>query len=39
MLLRESPFHIVNILKLFDFKLLFIYTLNLLRWPLWHICT
>ena len=37
LLLRESPFHIVNCLKLFDFKLFFVYTLKLLKGPLWHI--
>ena len=30
LLLRESPFHIINSLKSFDFKLLFVYTLKLL---------
>jgi len=34
--LRESPFHIVNCLKLFDFTLFFVYTLKLLKDPLWH---
>jgi len=29
MLLRESPFHIVNCLKFFDFTLFFVYTLKL----------
>ena len=36
-LLRESLFHIVNCLKLFDFTLFFVYTLELLKGPLWHI--
>jgi len=34
LLLRESPFHIVNCLKLFDFTLFFVYTLKLLKGPL-----
>jgi len=33
LLLRESPFHIVNFLKSFDFKLFFAYTLKLLWVP------
>jgi len=37
LLLRESPFYIVNCLKLFDFTLFFVYTLKLLKGPLWHI--
>ena len=37
LLLRESPFHTVNCLKLFDFTLFFIYALKLLKAPLWHI--
>jgi len=37
LVLRESPFHIVNCLKLFDFTLFFVYTLKLLKGPLWHI--
>ena len=37
LLLRESPFGTVNCLKLFDFTLFFIYTLKLLKGPLWHI--
>ena len=37
LLLRESPFHIVNCLKLFDFALFFVYTLKLLKGPLWRI--
>jgi len=37
LLLRESPFHIVNCLKLFDFTLFFVYALKLLKGPLWHI--
>ena len=32
--MRESPFHIVNCFKSFDFKLFFVYTLNLLKAPL-----
>jgi len=35
-LLRESPFHIVNSLKLFYFTLFFVYTSKLLKGPLWH---
>jgi len=38
LLLRESPFHIVNCLKLFDFTLFFVYTLQLLKGHLWHFC-
>jgi len=37
LLLRESPFHIASCLKLFDFKLFFVYTLNLLRSSHCHI--
>jgi len=37
LLLRESTFHIANCLKLFDFTLFFVYTLKLLKGPLWHI--
>jgi len=37
LLLRDSPFHTVNCLKLFDFTLFFVYTLKLLKGPLWHI--
>ena len=37
LLLRESPFQIVNCLKLFDFTLFFVYTLKLLKAPLAHI--
>jgi len=33
LLLRESPFHIVNYFELF-----FVYTLKLLRGHFWHIC-
>ena len=36
-LLRESPIHFLNCLKLFDFTLFFVYTLKLLKGPLWHI--
>jgi len=38
LLLRESPFRIVNCLKLFDCTLLFVYTLKLLKARLWYIC-
>ena len=31
LLLRESPFHIINCLKLFDFTLFFAYTLKLVK--------
>jgi len=34
LILRERPFHIVNCLKLFNFTLLFVYTLKLLKGPL-----
>jgi len=34
LLLRESPFHIVNCLKFFDFTLFFVHTLKLLKGPL-----
>ena len=37
LLLRESPFHMVNYLKLFNFALFFVYTLKFLKSPLWHI--
>jgi len=37
LLLRESPFHIVNCLKSFDFTLFIVYTIKLLKGPLWHI--
>jgi len=37
LLLRESQFHIANCLKLFSFTLFFVYTLKLLKGPLWHI--
>jgi len=37
MLLRESPFHIINCLKLVDFALFFVYKLKLLKAPFWHI--
>ena len=37
LLLRESPFHIVTCLQLSDFTLFFVYTLKLLKAPLWHI--
>jgi len=37
LLLHESPFHVVNCLKLFDFTLCFVYTLKLLKDPSWHI--
>jgi len=37
LLLRDSPFHTVNCLKLFDFTLFFVYTLKLLKGLLWHI--
>ena len=33
LLLRESLFHTVNYLKLFDFILFFVYTLKLLKGP------
>ena len=33
LLLRESPFHVVNCLKSFDFILFFVHTLKLLRGP------
>jgi len=36
-LLGESPFHIANCLKLFDFTLFSVYTLNMLKSPFWHI--
>jgi len=36
-LLRESPFHIVNCLKVFNFTLFFVYTLKLLKGPIWHV--
>ena len=36
LLRRRSPFYIVNCLKLFDFTLFFVYTLNLLKGPLLH---
>ena len=39
LLLRESPFHFVNCLKSFDFKLFFFCTLQLLRRYFWQICT
>jgi len=35
--LRESPFHIVNCLKLFNFTLFFVYTLKMLKGLLWRI--
>jgi len=39
LLLRESPFQIVNCLKLFDFTLFFVYTLKLLKAPFGtHFC-
>jgi len=37
LLLRESPLHILNCLKLVNFTLFFVYTLKLLKGPLWHI--
>jgi len=37
-LLRESPFHIVNCLKLFNFTFFFVYALTLLKGHLWHFC-
>jgi len=37
LLLRESPLHIVNCLKLVDFTFFFVYTSMLLKDPLWHI--
>jgi len=39
LLLREGPFHTVNCLQSFVFKLFFTYTLDLLKVPFWHICT
>jgi len=41
LLLRESPFNIVIVLKLqlFDFKFFFVYTFKLLRGLFWNICT
>jgi len=36
LLLRESPLKFVNRLKSFDFALLFVHTLKLLRAPLAH---
>jgi len=38
LVLRESPFLIVNCLKSFDFKLFFVYTLNVLKGLFWHVC-
>jgi len=37
LLLRESQFHILNCFKLFNFTLFFVYTLKLIKGPLWHI--
>ena len=37
LLLRESLFHVINCWKLFNFTLFFVYTLKLLKGPLWHI--
>jgi len=39
LILHEGPFRIVNCLKSIDFKLFFVYTLNLLKVPFWHIYT
>ena len=38
LLLREIPFHIVNRLKSFGFKLLFVYTSKVCKGPFYHIC-
>jgi len=37
LLLRESPFYIVNGLKSFEIKVFFVYALNLLRCLFWQI--
>jgi len=37
LLLRESPFHIANCLKLFDFTLFFCLHIKVVKGPLWHI--
>jgi len=39
LLMREGPFHIVNCVKSFDFKLFLVYILDLLAAPFWHICS
>ena len=36
LLLHQSPFHMVNCWKSFDYNLFFAYTLKLLRIPIWH---
>ena len=39
LLLRVGPFHAVDCVKSVDFKMFFVYILNLLRVPFWHIYT